>query len=528
MRSNNAEVKNKSSSIDSSINAGLAGANAEVVQRYGSAIKQFFISYGGTDNETGVELFRSLKKIHGYKLNADTKKANINQQAGYAAENKAVARENAEKIINGDKTRVAAVDDIPHAQDDGKGNILGGKKNNELYDIAELDQNGIYIEGTARQLKFVGGNPKECAENILQKKWDKYREADVPVEVPSDFYDGVKKELAEKTSSLKNQLETAEKNGNTQLVEQKKAELERIEKTSKNLRKSKLTKDEAIEARLRPKLSTAKDMLRVANKGGIEAAQNAAMIGGGISFIRNAVSLVKGDKEPEEAVIDVVLDTSSAAGIGYATGFISSAIKGTMQNSTSAYTRALSKTTLPTVVFTTVLETSKTLAKYAKNEIDGTDCFIELGEKGAGMLASAAGAALGQIVIPIPVVGGFIGGMIGHSLASMYYNHLVELLKGVKLAHEERLQIEAECEQARIAIRAYRFEMELVIRNYLSQYTRVFDEAFETITTAFNTEDVDGFIAGANRIVIQLGGKPIFSSKAEFDVLMQDPTPIKI
>lgn len=268
------------------INAGLAGAQIEVVKRYGSAAKEHFVAYVGADNETGEKLAKGLKKIARSKVNPDYHNVNIKQQAGFSAEVKTVARINAEKIIAGDEnTKTTRTDDM-EKQSDGKGNTIGGK-NEQLYDVAEVDKNGIYVEGTARQLKFVGGTPEECTKKILGSKFDKYRDADVAIEVPSDFYDPVKGGLDKKAEEIKRQIRTAEKKGNSALAIRKKAELEKIEKTSRKLEKGKVSNKEAIEARLHPKLSTAKDVLEISHQAGCEAAKSGAVIGGGMSFIRN-------------------------------------------------------------------------------------------------------------------------------------------------------------------------------------------------------------------------------------------------
>ena len=521
------KAKKRDALDDTTINAGLAGAQSEITQRYGAANKQHLVAYSGTDHESGQQLSKSLKGIAKGRINPEHKEANINQQGGYDAEVKTVAIEEAEKIISGNKnTKVTRTDDIAK-QPDGKGNIIGGK-NDQLYDIAEVDKNGIYIEGTARQLKFVGGTPQQCADNLLIPKYDKYRDADVPIEVPSDFYDGVKKELEKKAEEIKKQLAAVEKKGDAELVAKKKAELDRVEKTNKNLKKGKLTKEEAIEARLHPKLSTAKDVAKISHRAGCEAAKIGAMIGGGISFIRNSVAVIKGDQTPGNAAFEVTKDTVGAAALSYATGFFGSALKGAMQNAPSKYVRSLSKTNLPGTVLTVMFETGKTLKRYAEDEIDGTECLTELGEKGTGMLASAMGATIGQVVIPIPILGGLVGGMIGYSMSSAYYNSLVNALNEAKLAHEERLRIEAECHEAIIAIKEYRMEIELVIANYLQQHVQVFNEAFIDMENAYNTGDVDKFIGGANRITEQLGGKPPFVSKTQFDELMNNQTTIRI
>ena len=509
------------------INAGLAGAQTEVVKRYGSAAKEHFVAYVGADNETGEKLAKGLKKIASSKVNHDYHNVNIKQQAGFSAEVKTVARENAGKIIAGDKkTKKTRTDDM-EKQSDGKGNNVGGK-NEQLYDVAEVDKNGIYVEGTARQLKFVGGTPEECTKKLLGAKYDKYRDADVAIEVPSDFYDSVKGGLDEKAEKIKRQIKTAEKKGNSVLAGRKKTELEKIEKTSGKLEKGKVSNKEAIEARLHPKLSTAKDVLKISRQAGVEAAKSGALIGGGLSFIRNSVSVIKGDKKASEAALEVVGDTTKAATLSYTTAFVGSALKGSMQNASIQYIRCLSKTNVPAIIVTSVLEAGKSLSRYARGEIDGTECLNELGEKGTGMLASAFGATIGQVLIPIPVVGGLIGGMVGYAMASAYYNSLVNALNEAKVAHEERMYIEAECREAIIEIRNYQLEIELVINNYLREYSLAFDEALRSMSQAYNVKDVDGFIEGANKVIIKLSGKLLFKNKTQFDELMASTSAVEI
>ena len=130
-----------------------------------------------------------------------------------------------------------------------------------------------------------------------------------------------------------------------------------------------------------------------------------------------------------------------------------------------------------------------------------------------------AGTVVGGIALP--VLGGFLGGLIGYSLATSYYRSLVNVLNEAKAAHEERLMIEAECEEAIKAIREYRLEMELVINNYLSEHRTVFNNALEEMSVAYAAGNADGFIASANMITQQLGGTSQFSTQEEFDALME-------
>lgn len=508
-------------------NAGLAGAQAEAVDRYGSAVKEHLVSCVGTDRETGQVLKKSLQSISREKISEKQPYQSIKAQAGYAAEVKTAARENAEKIIAGDRTRVSRTDDLSGDLTDAAGRRVGGV-NNELYDLVSVGKDGSYIEGTARQLKYVGRDPKECCGRLLGRKFDKYREADAAIEVPRDFYDGVKAELDGRIDKVSGQLRRAEERGNLELAEKHRAQLERLEKTRTNLKRGALTTDEAIEARLHPRLSAARDAVGVSHRAGLEAAGAGAVIGGGMSFIRNAVAVVKGDEEPEEAVLALAGDTVSAAGLSYVTGFLGSAVKGGMQNAQSIYLRALSHTAMPAMAATAVLETGKTLCRFAAGELDGAQCLGELGEKGSGLVASTAGAAVGQLLIPVPILGGLVGSMCGYALSSMYYQTLTDALNQAKLAREERLLVEAECAEAAAALREYRFEMELVLRNYFTEHLQVFDSALAQMQAAFRTGDADRFTAGANRITEALGGEPLFRTAAELDALMAGEGPIVI
>ena len=225
----------------------LQGAAVETVGRFGSAVKEHLVSFSGKDRELGSETTRSLKSVSKSKVNPEYKETNIKQQAGFSAEIKSVAKHNAEKIIHGSEKRTSRTDDIAK-QVDSTGRSIGGT-NDQLFDLVEMNADGTIIEGTARQLKFVGGDAESCAEKLLNKKYDKYRDNGVPIEIPKDFYDKVKAEYAKKIGKLDKQIKTAESKGDTALVAKLKKQRDKVETTSNNLRESNVTNQEAIFAR---------------------------------------------------------------------------------------------------------------------------------------------------------------------------------------------------------------------------------------------------------------------------------------
>jgi hypothetical protein len=345
---------------------------------------------------------------------------------------------------------------------------------------------------------------------------------------------GLKEYCDTKATVLREKAERLEHDGKRELAEKYRKQAENYERVRDNMRDSGYTTDEAVFYREHPKLATARDIAHTSHRAGVDAAKNGAVIAGSMSLIRNIIDVAKGDKEPDEAALAVVKETAGGAAVSYGTAFAGSALASVMKNAgevviengtkvlkPNVYIQALGKTNLPGTIVTAALETGKTLCKYFKGEIDGVECLTELGEKGTGMISSAMFATIGQFAIPIPVVGGLIGGMVGYALSSVCYGQLVDALKDAKLAHEERIRIEAECAEAVAMIRQYRAEMEKMVNQYLTDHINTFHVAFDDMKCALDIGDIDGFIVGANAITRKLGGKPQFETLSEFDTLMQ-------
>ncbi|MCH5312629.1 MAG: hypothetical protein J1E57_11875 [Prevotella sp.] len=491
--------------------AAQSGAASETVDRYGSAIKEHHVAYSGEDREFGRTLKRGLKKTSQSKVSSEYKKQNLKQQAGFAAEDKYTARQNAEKIIKGSKQRYSRTDDV-------------GKVNDQLYDHIRLDENGVEIIGSGEQMKFVGNSPVDCLAKLKSSKYQKYIDADATLTVPSDYYNGIKTEIDCQVASLNNQLDYARERGNTELTSELERKIVKLHKIKKNLKDSGITNKEALEARFAPKLSTAKDIVKLGHRAGVEQAKTGAIVGGGISLIRNVVGVCKGDITPTDAAKNVVTDTGKGALIAYGTAFAGSAIKGTMQNASNSVLRAVSKTNAPTVMVTSILDIGKSIVHYTKGEITGLECLEELGEKGTANVSAALFATIGQATIPVPVVGAMVGSMIGYALSSAFYRQLTSALKEEQLSYERRLKAEKESEEAIAMMEEYWAEAQIMLKQYFYEYKSLFDKAFQTMDIALKEGDIDAFICGANAITKKMGGNVEFSTFYEFDQFMKEDT----
>lgn len=487
--------------------AAQMAASGEVVDRYGSAVKEHFVGYSGRDNEFDRTLKRGLKKTAQSKVNPEYREQNLRQQSGYSAEDKYTARKNSEEIITGSKKRYTRTDDI-------------GRVNDPLFDHIVIDENGVEIIGSGEQMKFVGSSAKECLSKLKSDKYQKYIDADAKLTVPSDYYYAMLSEADSEIQSLQRQLDTAKRNGNSQLAKQIEGKIKKLQKIKKNLNNSGISNKEALEARLNPKYSTAKDVVKLSHRAGIEQLKTGAAVSGGLSLIRNVVKVCKGEKSAGDAAAAFAKDTATGAAVSYTTAFAGSVIKGSMQNARSNTIRALAKTNAPGMIVTATFDLGKTMCRFFNGEIDGVECLQEIGEKGTSSIGAAMFAAAGQAIIPIPVVGAVVGSMIGYTLTASFYGQLVNALKEQKLSYQRRIEAERQCEEALKMISEYRREMNTMLSKYFGDMKAMMASSFSLMEKAFQMGDIDMYISGANVITHSLRSSPTYKSFDEFDNFM--------
>lgn len=243
-----------------------------------------------------------------------------------------------------------------------------------------------------------------------------------------------------------------------------------------------------------------------------------------ISGIMNIVAIIKGEKTTEEAVRDTAKDVGVAAGSGYVMGSGLTVVSHTLSDSSSELISNLAKSNIPGKVITAVVVTGNTLRRYGNGEISTEECLVELGDKGLNMLTMGYSMAVGQTLIPIPIVGGAIGALVGSMLTSSYYKNLINQLKSRELANEERKRIISECQRAAAQTRQYRIELEAYLQRYFMEYRQCFDDALSSIQFAFDIGDMDSVIAAANEITEKLGGSVKYRTVSEFKSFLDSDT----
>ncbi|MFP6178324.1 hypothetical protein ACLGBT_04565 [Helicobacter pylori] len=444
---------------------------------------------------------------------------NINQQAGYSAEIKEQARVNANNILAGKRGRLRQYDDL---SSDKKAqikkffpNYATPSKNHELVDYISVDEKGNIIPGTAVQSKFVGKNGEECFKKLLSKDYEKYFKNGAKMKIARNHYGDFQKEANIKIKSLESQIAKQKDLGDFQKAAKLEERLQKCKTIKAHTRPASITKKEAIEARLNPKLSTAKDVTSISHQAGMNAAQTGALIGGGVSLVTNVYECIANGKDPIKALKHTAIATLKGGALSYSSAFASSSLGGLMQSSANKIIQSLGKGSVPAMFVGACVANATVLTRYFSGKIDKTELLKQLGKANTTLVSSGAMAVAGQALIPIPVVGALVGGFVGAILSETFFNAFLKAREEAKLARQRRIEIEKECREIIKHLEAYQNQFKEVFEKYFHETTKFFNQNFDELERVLYAGDADLAIAVNNKSREWLGQKALFDNKQE-------------
>lgn len=498
------EKKQKYSNIT---DATTMSSTAEESALYASANREHFSAWD------------RLEEISKRNINPNYINQNIHQQAGYSAEIKEQAHVNANNILAGKRERVCQYDDLSSGQKAQVKNLFPNyatpKKNHELVDYVSVDEKGNVIPGTLTQSKFVGRNGEECFKKLLSKDYKKYFENGAKMKIARNHYGDFQRAVNTRIKSLESQIAKQKGLGDFQKAAILEKELQKCKTIKAHTRPASITKAEAIEARLNPNLSTAKDVTRVSHQAGINAMQTGALIGGGVSLVTNVYECVANGKDPMKALKHTLVATAKGGALSYGSAFASSSLGGLMQSSANKIIQSLGKGSVPAMIVGACVANATILGRYFSGKIDKTELLKQLGKANTTLVSSGAMAVAGQALIPIPVVGALIGGFVGAILSETFFNSFLKAREEAKLARQRRIEIERECREIIKLLEAYQNQFKEVFEKYFHETTKFFDQSFDELERALYAGDADLVIGVDNKIQERLGQKALFDNKQE-------------
>ncbi|MGL2782157.1 hypothetical protein ACQJ81_00320 [Helicobacter pylori] len=498
------EKKPKYSNIT---DATIMGSTGEESALYASANREHFSAWD------------RLEEISKRKINPNYINQNINQQAGYSAEIKEQAHVNDHNILAGKRERIVQYDDLSSEQKAQVKNLSPNyatpSKNHEFVDYVSVDEKGNVIPGTLTQSKFVGRNGEECFKKLLSKPYKKYFENGAKMKIARNHYGDFQRAVNTRIKSLESQIAKQKGLGDFQKAAILEKELQKCKTIKSHTRPASITKAEAIEARLNPKLSTAKDVTRVSHQAGMNAAQTGALIGGGVSLIKNVYECIANGKDPMKALKHTAIATLKGGALSYGSAFASSSLGGLMQSSANKIIQSLGKGSVPAMIVGACVANATVLTRYFSGKIDGKELLKQLGKANTTLVSSGAMAVAGQALIPIPVVGALIGGFVGAVLSETCLNTFLKAREEAKLARQRRIEIEKECREIIKHLEAYQNQFKEVFEKYFHETTKFFNQSFNELERASYAGDADLAIAVNNKSREWLGQKALFDNKQE-------------
>ena len=419
--------------IASWIGLGAAEGASDLAAIRPEAVDTIKQMYYGTDLGNGKST-TGLKDIHHWKVNKNYKQQNLKQHAGYAAEIIGTAKENIQAQKEGLDYKVYRADDRPDKF----------PKNDQHVDKFITDANDNIIERI--QVKFVGKNGRQCFSKLASKSYDKYFEDGKvdSIEIPSDYYEEIKKLIPDKINGYTKQLNHLLETGNIEKAQKIQAKIDRCHLIDQKLRKSTVSSEEAMLGTKHPTRYISKmfsdSRLPETYKESIESTALSAGITAAISTVDNVSRVMDGEITPEEAFVDTAAKVGTSGGIS----FISTTTSRAMLKSSHQLIKSLGHSGISAAAIAFGVESFDSVVDYADGTISGKQLALDLGENSAetaggfaGGAAAAAltGAALGSVVPGAGTAAGaaagfassMVGSMIGCAVASEAYNSAVEI-----------------------------------------------------------------------------------------------------
>lgn len=184
----------------------------------------------------------------------------------------------------------------------------------------------------------------------------------------------------------------------------------------------------------------------------------------------------------------------------------------------------LSRSNPATAIATGVVHSSQYIVAYIKGEIPTEKLLKEISHSAVTGASSFYYATLGQVAIPIPVLGALIGATVGYFIGNMLNKSGLIALGDSKLvreAKERRKNIEDLCQHLIPEIKKSRKKLDEYINQYFSDRKIEFSQAFSLLDSSLTDWNPDHLVLALNKINKQFFSSLQFQTFQEFDKFMK-------
>ena len=361
------------------------------------------------------------------------------------------------------------------------------------HDVADIKVRGPSGKETQFQLK-ASDDAVALADKAMEPKYE-----GLEFQVPSDKRDEVNRILAERGVSRKvvgdMELDGVSSGGTTS---------QELKWATKN-------------RKLYPLKWEFGQVGREALETGIKAAVAAAVIGGGLSAIRNFCSYMNGQVDGRTAVKNTAKDTVSSSARGGGAGALGSVIR---YGAGRAGVQTLTKSNIASAVAAGAIEVGTTVYALAKGEITTDEAVERIGETGCATASGIyTGAAAGAIFGP---AGAVVGSVVGYMATAWIYQSSLTVLKQARLAEDEAARLIALCAEATRAMDLQREMFEAQLAALLDRQDQTFRRCFSAIDEALATDEPDDCVRELACLTAMTGQALKFKGFDEFNEFMTE------
>lgn len=270
-----------------------------------------------------------------------------------------------------------------------------------------------------------------------------------------------------------------------------------------------------------------------------EGAKAGITTGAVVSAGKNIAAVAKGEKDWNEAMKDIAVDTLNSgiggAGMGAGTELAKMGVKAlSEQVGKQGVSNEISKAIGNSLKFVgehtgafvaAAVQVGNIFVRYANGEIDEADLIMDTGGAVTTVVAATIGATIGSAV-PIlgTAVGGFIGGLIGSIIGSEVCKKLKVALVGTQNTIESR-KLKAMYDKMYEQVRKSREELEKYLSYIHAEQRANIAEGFKNMKQKLLEDDAEGAVGALADICAQFGVTLQFANKSEFDEFMPSDKP---
>ena len=271
----------------------------------------------------------------------------------------------------------------------------------------------------------------------------------------------------------------------------------------------------------------AKAALSDMHQSGMQAGKMGAAFSGVSSSVSGIYQLSQGKATSGDVAAKIIVDTSKGFAISYLTtagskGIVHGLAKAGVSQTTVG---VLTKSNAHIALATGVVKSGQSVVRYLRGDIDSDQLMNEISETAVTGASTFYYGALGQAIIPIPIVGAMIGSTVGYFVGSMLHQSgLIGLgeVAVVKVARERRERIEAMCLESIPLIRQHRLELDALLKTYFAERRHILTQAFDGMEKSLVSWNADDFTQHLESVNQAFGKSLPFKSFDEFDSFMKD------